>query len=56
LIPSSSLLPALEGVLESSKGEAKGPCRLSLLLPPSELRLVLRDDWAEAERESVGRS
>ena len=39
--PSSSL-PALEGALESSKGEAKGPYLLSLL--PSEVQLVLRDE------------
>ncbi len=53
----SSSLPALEGALESSKGEAKGPSRLSLL-PASELQLVRRDDIAEPEREglSVGTS
>jgi len=39
---SSSLLPALDGALESSNGETKG-FRLSRLLP-SELQLVLRDE------------
>jgi hypothetical protein len=47
----SSSLPALEGALESSNGEANGPYRLSLLLPASELKLVRRDDIAEFDRE-----
>jgi len=56
----SSKLPALEGALESSNGEANGeaPCRLSLL-PPSELQLVLLEDIADTERDvglSVGSS
>jgi len=46
----SSSLPALEGALESSNGEANGPYRLSRL-PASELKLVRRDDIAEVERE-----
>lgn len=51
----SSSLPALEGVLESSNGEANGPCRLSLL-PASELQLVLLDDIPDWEGLSYGRS
>lgn len=47
----SSSLPFLEGALESSKGEAKGPARLSLL-PASELQLVLLDDMAESVEPS----
>lgn len=51
----SSSLPALDGALESSNGEAngemKGP-RLSLL-PASELQLVRRDDIAEAARDGL---
>lgn len=46
----SSSLPALEGALESSNGEANGPYRLSRL-PVSELKLDLRDDIAEVDRE-----
>lgn len=42
LTPSSSL-PAREGALESSKGDAKGPRRLSLLPADSELQLVRRE-------------
>lgn len=48
----SSSLPALEGALESSKGEANGEMngpRLSLL-PASEPQLVLREDIADGER------
>jgi hypothetical protein len=48
----SSSLPAREGARESSKGEANGPCRLSLL-PASELQLVRLDDIADAEREGL---
>lgn len=40
----SSSLPALEGALESSKGDAKGP------LDVSELQLVRREDMPEGER------
>jgi len=56
----SSTLPALEGALESSNGEANGelPYRLSLLAV-SESQLVLLEDIADTEREvglSVGSS
>ena len=47
----SSSLPALEGALESSNGEAKGP--LLSLLPVSELQLVLLDDMADTDREGL---
>jgi hypothetical protein len=42
----SSSLPALEGALESSKGDAKGPCDMS------ELQLERRDadDIADGDR------
>ena len=40
----SSSLPALDGALESSKGEANGP------LDVSELQLVRRDDIADGDR------
>lgn len=40
LRPSSSL-SALDGDLESSKGDANGPARLSLLPAEPELQLVL---------------
>ena len=52
----SSSLPALEGALESSNGEAKGLCRLSLLLPASEAQLLLLEDIAELGREGPGLS
>ena len=48
----SSSLPAREGALESSKGDANGPLLLSLL-PASELQLVLRDDMADTDREGL---
>lgn len=48
----SSSLPALEGALESSNGEAKGECRLSLF-PPSELQLVLLEDIPDAVRDGL---
>jgi hypothetical protein len=48
----SSSLPALDGALESSNGEMKGPWRLSLLLALSELQLVRRDDMFEPEAAS----
>nr|GFD59778.1 hypothetical protein [Tanacetum cinerariifolium] len=41
----SSSLPALEGALESSNGEANGP-----LDDMSESQLVRREDMAEGER------
>lgn len=47
----SSSLPAREGALESSKGDAKGPIRESRLPADSELQLVLRDDIADGDRE-----
>ena len=47
----SSSLPARDGALESSKGDAKGPSLLSLL-PASELQLVLLEDMAEADRDT----
>jgi len=46
----SSSLPAREGALESSKGDAKGPYRESRLPTDSELQLVRRDEKAEGER------
>lgn len=42
LTPSSSL-PALDGDLESSNGDANGPARLSLLPAEPELQLVLHE-------------
>lgn len=45
----SSSLPALDGARESSNGEAKGECLLSLF-PPSELQLVLLEDMPDAVR------
>lgn len=53
----SSSLPAREGALESSNGEANGPLSLLSLLPASELQLVLLDDIADPDRGlSVGMS
>ena len=52
----SSSLPALEGVRVSSNGETNGPVRLSLLVPESELQLVLREDMPEGERIEEGES
>lgn len=46
----SSSLPALDGALESSKGEAKGPIRESRLPADSESQLERRDDIAEGDR------
>lgn len=50
---SSSLSPALEEALESSKGEPNGPARLSRL-PASELQLVRRDENPDTEGEGKG--
>ena len=47
----SSSLPAREGALESSNGDAKGPLLLSLL-PASELQLVLLEDMADPDRDT----
>lgn len=47
----SSSLPAREGALESSNGDAKGPLLLSLL-PASELQLVRLEDMADADRDT----
>lgn len=47
----SSSLPARDGALESSNGEAKGP--LLSLLPASELQLVLLDDIADVALEGL---
>lgn len=47
LIPSPSSLPALDGALESSKGDANGP-RLFRLPAESVLQLDLRDEFADA--------
>src|SRR5205823_11801418 len=49
-----SSLPALEGALESSKGDMKG-FRLSLLVP-SELKLVLLDEIPEFGLDCDGES
>ena len=46
----SSSLPAREGALESSNGDANGPNRESRLPTDSELQLVRRDDIAEGDR------
>jgi hypothetical protein len=43
----SSSLPALDGALESSKGDANGPNLLLRLPAESELQLDLREDVAE---------
>lgn len=49
----SSSLPAREGALESSKGDAKGDPKAAPPLPPltSELQLDRREDMADADRE-----
>lgn len=52
----SSSLPALEGALESSNGDANGLCRLSLMLSASEAQLLLLEDIAEVGREGLGLS
>jgi hypothetical protein len=46
LIPSPSSLPALDGALESSNGDANGP-RLFRLPAESVLQLDLRDEFAD---------
>lgn len=46
----SSSLPARDGALESSKGDANGPWRLSLL-PASDSQLVRLEDIADCVRE-----
>jgi hypothetical protein len=43
----SSSLPALDGALESSNGEANGPLESRVM---SELQLERRDDMAEGDR------
>lgn len=43
----SSSLPVRDGALESSKGDAKGPCLLSRLPAESLLQLVLLDEVAD---------
>ena len=53
--PSSSL-PAREGALESSNGDANGPYRLSRLPIESELQLVLLDESSEGDRIGDGDS
>lgn len=53
----SSSLPALDGALESSNGDANGLCMLFLLLskpPVSEAQLLRLEDIAEPGREVVG--
>lgn len=52
----SSSLPALDGALESSKGDTKGPCLLSRLPAESELQLDLLDDADKGECTGDGDS